>query len=88
MLKTEIKSNQTKPDAREWYQLDMELTIIFQVKEATAKFCTKYPIIGFIRLTFLGLDRGEPWLCIDNWLTPPQDQGPEPTDQDIPMGFV
>ena len=83
-----MPENQTNPDAREWYKLDMEVSITHQVSYSMHEFITKHPNITFSRHTFLGIDRSEPWLCIDGWLKPPQDQGPEPTDEDIPMGFV
>lgn len=83
----------TAPDAREWYRLDPEGPAVRQQQEAIDAFKGAHPDIaasekGIARMTILGMDRGEPWLCIDGWLTLPDDQGPEPTDADIPMGFV
>jgi hypothetical protein len=78
-----------KPDACEWYALDMEKLLPFEAQdEAVAKFKAAHPGITFGRMTILGVERQEPWLCIEGWLTPPNDQGPEPTDADIPIGFA
>ena len=78
----------TAPDAREWYRLDPDKPVIGETNAATHKFWATHPTCTFWRFTTLGIDRGEPWLCIDGWLTPPDDQGPAPTDADVPMGFV
>lgn len=77
----------TAPDAREWYRLDPDEPLIAGLDNAIAEFAAKHPAVVFPRVTFLGIDRGEPWLCIDGWLTAPDDQGPEPTEADIPNGF-
>lgn len=66
----------------------MDAPTVCQVNEATHKFWAAHPTCTFWRFTILGIDRREPWLCIDGWLTPPDDQGPEPTDADVPMAGV
>jgi hypothetical protein len=80
------------PDVREWYRIDPDEPALRQHQEAIEAFKAAHPNIvdarGIVRLTILGIDRGEPWLCIDGWLTAPDDQGPAPTDVDIPAGFV
>jgi len=78
----------TAPFAREWYRLDPDGPITQQQHEAVERFKDARPTVTFGRITILGIERREPWLCIDGWLTPPDDQGPVPTDADIPMGFV
>lgn len=32
--------------------------------------------------------RDEVWLCLEGWEKKPDDQGPEPTAADIPVGFA
>lgn len=78
----------SSPDAREWYRLNMNEDGPLQIEVEIARYKAAHPDVICGRLTILGLDRHEPWLCIDGWLDPPDDQGPEPTDADIPMGFV
>lgn len=78
----------TAPHAREWYRLDPDGPLFRQVGAALDEFCAAHPAVTFPRTTFLGIERGDPWLCIDGWLTAPDDQGPEPTDADVPVGFV
>lgn len=78
----------TAPDAREWHRIDPEAPAAAQVHEAAEQFSTAHPDIVLGRFTILGIERNEPWLCIDGWIKRPDDQGPEPTDADIPMaGF-
>jgi hypothetical protein len=77
----------TAPDAREWYRLDPDGPVVRQHQEAVAEFKAAHPTVTFARMTILGIDRGEPWLCIDGWRATPDDQGPAPTDADIPIGF-
>lgn len=31
---------------------------------------------------------GTSWICVDGWRARPDDQGAEPTDADIPIGFA
>ena len=76
------------PDACEWYQLDLELPAVDEQLRASREFTAAHPEITFIRLTVLGAPQEEAWLCIEGWLTTPTEQGPWPTEADIPMGFI
>ena len=78
----------TAPDAREWYALDPDKPAVREFDAALEQFAAAHPDVICGRFTLLGIDRGDPWLCIDGWLAAPDDQGPEPTDADIPVGFV
>lgn len=75
----------TAPDAREWYVLNPNVPAITQLRcSLRGKFKASHPDVTFVRVTLLGIRREAPWLCIDGWRVPPNDQGPEPTDADIP----
>jgi hypothetical protein len=73
----------TAPDVREWYPLDLTDPGASQ-HDAVRKFRVAHPAVTFARLTLLG-EGG--WLCIEGWAASPDDQGPLPTDADIPIGF-
>lgn len=74
------------PDAREWYHL--EPGQVEGIARSADQFAEAHPETRFHRCTVLGVERGDPWICIDGWVKRPDDQGPEPTDADIPAGFV
>jgi hypothetical protein len=73
----------TAPDAREWYPFDHSAPGKPSEQLAWEQFRTAHPAVTFARVSIVG----KAWLCIEGWIETPVDQGPLPTEADIPIGF-
>lgn len=80
------------PDFREWFGLDAAnpLHDFFrtEMRPVVARWEREGGAPVFLRLTHVNSE----WICLDGWRAPagcgPDDQGPAPTEADIPVGFV
>lgn len=70
---------------REWYRYDHSELWITQIQAIVRHFKSLYPDMAMVRFTVI---EGEPWACFEGWKERPDDQGPVPTAEDIPVGFV
>ncbi len=85
---TEHNPKPRPPDRREWLHLDdpphLDRVEPFVHRCGRAWECELGNV--FLRLTRIG-----DWVCLDGWKWDrrhPPEQGPEPTEADIPVGFV
>lgn len=89
------------PDTHEWYSRDYsELfdgkNLIFDNwtgwnRECVADFKQSHPTAALLRMTVIipcSTDVRLVWVSIEGWRDPRALQGPEPTESDIPRGFV
>ncbi len=79
------------PDFSEWFHLRGEEADTFfprVIRPVVDRWEREAGFGVFLRITRVNLD----WCRLDGWIAPegvgPEDQGPPPTEADIPIGFV
>jgi hypothetical protein len=76
----------TKPDWVDWERVDAlcKPEVVSQVQSDMIRRKGE-----LMRITYVeDLAAGEAWLCLEGWEKKPDDQGPQPTASDIPVGFI
>lgn len=76
----------TAPDFREWIEVTQADRVDAAIRQKVQAMRERGATWG--RYTMVYVADGQCWLCADGWKVQPDDQGPEPTAADIPVGFV